>query len=72
LGRPEYGKVYALTSADRPCIAHGNTWVESEVKQADIKTKRKRSRPCLICGQPTTARDGMHARCNMTDERVGR
>lgn len=31
---PEYGKVYALTGATgTPCIANGNTWAESVVKQ---------------------------------------
>lgn len=32
--KPEYGKVYALTGATgTPCIANGNTWAESVVKQ---------------------------------------
>ena len=32
--QPEPGKVYALTGgAGVPCIASGNTWAESEVKQ---------------------------------------
>jgi hypothetical protein len=31
--KPEAGKVYALTGArDARCIANGNTWEESEVK----------------------------------------
>jgi hypothetical protein len=31
-GRPEEGKVYALTGAiGKPCIANGNTWKESVV-----------------------------------------
>ena len=31
--KPEEGKVYALTGAKgTPCIANGNTWKESEVK----------------------------------------
>jgi hypothetical protein len=35
-GRPEEGKVYALTGgAGRPSIASGNTWEESEVKPED-------------------------------------
>ena len=32
-GKPEYGKVYALTAFKKggPSIANGNTWAESEV-----------------------------------------
>jgi hypothetical protein len=31
--KPEDGKVYSLTGAKgTPCIANGNTWKESEVK----------------------------------------
>ena len=31
--KPKAGKVYALTGArDARCIANGNTWAESEVK----------------------------------------
>ena len=31
--KPEEGKVYSLTGAKgTPCIANGNTWKESEVK----------------------------------------
>jgi hypothetical protein len=37
-GRPEEGKVYALTGgAGRPSIASGNTWEESEVKPEDTQ-----------------------------------
>ena len=33
LGKPQDGKVYALTAKKgEPCIAAGNTWKESEVK----------------------------------------
>ena len=32
--KPEEGKVYALTGGpDSRCIANGNTWAESEVKE---------------------------------------
>lgn len=32
-GKPEYGKVYALTGGTgTPSIMNGNTWSESEVK----------------------------------------
>ena len=32
--KPEEGKVYALTGGrDNKCIANGNTWAESEVKE---------------------------------------
>ena len=32
--KPEAGKVYALTGArGSRCIANGNTWAESEVKE---------------------------------------
>ena len=32
-GRPEYGKIYSLTGAEKDkCIMNGNTWAESEVK----------------------------------------
>ena len=37
-GRPEEGKVYALTGgAGRPSIASGNTWEESEVEPEDTQ-----------------------------------
>lgn len=33
--RPEYGKQYALTGGSKDkCIMNGNTWAESEVKDA--------------------------------------
>lgn len=33
-GRPEAGKLYALTGATgAPCIGNGNSWAESEVKK---------------------------------------
>ena len=31
--KPEYGKIYSLTSANGPSIAGGNTWAESEIKE---------------------------------------
>jgi hypothetical protein len=32
--KPEQGKIYSLTSGNgEPCIAKGNTWAESEVKE---------------------------------------
>jgi len=34
IDKPEEGKVYALTGAPGSrCIANGNTWAESEVKE---------------------------------------
>lgn len=29
MNKPKQGNVYALTSADGPCIANGNSWEES-------------------------------------------
>ena len=32
--KPEQGKIYALFGGEgEPCIAKGNTWAESEVKE---------------------------------------
>ena len=34
-GKPEEGKVYALTGGPKAaCIANGNTWAESEIENA--------------------------------------
>ena len=34
--KPEQGKIYSLFGgAGKPCIAAGNTWAESEVKEDD-------------------------------------
>ena len=38
--KPEYGKVYSLFgdgTKDAPCVANGNTWAESEVKEPDVE-----------------------------------
>ena len=43
--KPQAGKVYALTSADGPCIAKGNTWEESVVEEERI---------CYNCGDKET------------------
>ncbi len=42
-GRPEAGKIYALTGATgTPAISNGNTWAESEVGgEADVTAKIK-------------------------------
>ena len=35
-GKPEAGKLYSLTGGHgTPSIASGNTWAESEIKDAD-------------------------------------
>jgi len=34
--KPEQGKIYSLFGGTgEPCIANGNTWAESEVKEDD-------------------------------------
>tara|TARA_R110000744_G_scaffold86062_1_gene168262 strand:- start:155 stop:283 length:129 start_codon:yes stop_codon:yes gene_type:complete len=34
--KPEQGKIYSLFGGEgEPCIAAGNTWAESEVKEDD-------------------------------------
>jgi len=36
MDKPEPGKVYALTGGpDTPALSNGNTWAESEVRQAE-------------------------------------
>ena len=38
--KPEAGKVYALTGGPGSrCIANGNTWAESEVKEQELQTQ---------------------------------
>ena len=42
LDKPEAGKIYALTGArGSRCIANGNTWAESEVKDQEQLVKEK-------------------------------
>ena len=41
-GKPEKGKVYALTGGlGTPCIAKGSTWAESEVKKSESEDKEE-------------------------------
>lgn len=40
MNKPEENKVYALTGGTgQPCIANGNTWAESEVKDSLVSLK---------------------------------
>ena len=54
-GKPEAGKIYALTGGpDTPSIASGNTWAESEVKEDNVlgdgtrQTEKNKTVPNLL------------------------
>ena len=54
--KPEEGKVYALTgAAGTACIANGNTWKESEVKDDQQLVPSREGADMVVCSCCTTS-----------------